>query len=152
MLRPLASALLLAALAAPAYAQHPAAGRPWPVVGTVAESFGRVGNHHLGVETFNPGVTISTESGGEVLAVAAGTVARVGILPEYGTFVIVQHGEYLTCYGNLSVVALREGDAVGLGQTVGRAGTAAQPKGAALFFAVFMGRNPVDPLAWLHAE
>jgi murein hydrolase activator len=153
MLRLLAALLLVVLVAGPARAQ-----RLWPVAGTVTEGYGSYRHPVTGAAAPNPGVFIGTVPGVHVQAVEAGVVAKVDMLPEYGTYVLLRHGETLTAYGNLSLVGVRVGDSIRAGQVVGRAGTAHQPKGAGLFFAVFRydassrAARPLDPLGWLRGE
>ncbi len=126
---------------------------PWPAVGAVSEGFGRVVNQQLGTEIVSPGVIIATAPQAPVRAVFGGTVVKIDLMAEYGTYVLVSHGAYLTCYANLSLISgLHVNDPVRPGQQLGLAGTDAQPRGAALFFAVFNGSRPVDPLQWLRDE
>jgi murein hydrolase activator len=131
---------------------------PWPVTGAVTEPYGVVRNPVTNTETRNPGILIATSPGESVRAVLGGTVAKVDILPEYGLYVLVRHGEYLTVYGNLSLVGVRVGDAVRAGQIVGRSGTEDKPRGEALFFAVFRynaaseSSTTLNPLDWLRDE
>ena len=152
MLRLLATALLVLLVALPTRAQ-----RLWPVSGTVTESYGMVVNGP-GVASPNPGVFIASPAAVPVRAVVEGTVAKVDMMPEYGAYVLVRHGEILTAYANLSQVRVREGDAVRSGQVLGDTGTPQTPKGEGLFFAVFRhdAQNAravtLDPLAWLRGE
>ncbi len=122
---------------------------PWPVPGVVTERFGVVVNPDLGTRTSNPGIVIATAPGTEVRAVAAGRVVRVQTMNEYGRLVFVRHGEFLTLYANLSSASVRVGDEVAAGAPLGRSGTSAEPRGAALFFAVFRDGTPDDPTRWL---
>ncbi|HYE58710.1 MAG TPA: peptidoglycan DD-metalloendopeptidase family protein [Rhodothermales bacterium] len=131
---------------------------PWPVTGAVTEPYGNNRNPITNTVTPNPGILIATSPGESVRAVLGGTVAKVDMMPEYGTYVLVRHGEYLTVYGNLSLVGVRVGDTVRAGQTVGKAGTEDQPRGEALFFAVFHvdaeneRSRTLNPLDWLRDE
>jgi len=122
---------------------------PWPADGTVTAMFGPRTESTYGTRTFSPGMDVATAPGAEVRAVFGGTVTRVGAMAAYGTYVMVAHGDFTTVYGNLSATSVASGDPVATGQAVGRAGTDEQARGPALFFAVFEGDEPVDPLGWL---
>ena len=122
---------------------------PWPVPGVVTERFGVVVNRDLGTRTSSPGIVIAAAPSTEVRAVAAGRVVRVQTMDEYGRLVFVRHGDYLTLYANLSSARVAVGDAVAAGDEIGRSGTDAEPRGAALFFAVFHDGAPEDPTRWL---
>ena len=124
-------------------------GLPWPSQGVVTEPFGEITHPVHGTTTMNPGVLISTSPSAEVRAVFRGEVLGVDVMPEYGTYVVVQHGRYQTLYSNLSLVYAEEGDSIEAGETIGRAGTAAAPKGPGIFFAIFEDGRQMDPQDWL---
>ena len=125
---------------------------PWPADGTVTGSFGTRTDPVYGTSINSVGIDISTQAGAPSRAVFEGTVERVGTMATFGTFVMVSHGDYTTVYGNLSQVVVRGGQQVRAGQVLGRAGTSADRRGAALFFAVFKGGTPVDPVGWLRGR
>ena len=122
---------------------------PWPSPGVVREPFGDIINPVYGTKTPNPGVIIETPASAEVRAIFDGQVIDVSILPEYGTYVVIEHGEYKSVYSNFSMTYVAEGDRVKAGQIVGRAGTDAEPKGKAVFFALFKQGLPINPVPWL---
>jgi murein hydrolase activator len=122
---------------------------PWPVDGTVTGRFGTRTDPAYGTRIESPGIDITTSPGAAVRAVFGGTVERVGAMSTYGTYVMVGHGGFTTVYGNLSDVAVRQGQTVQAGQGLARAGTSQERRGAGLFFAVFEGDDPVDPTDWL---
>ena len=66
-----------------------------------------------------------------------------------GRFVIVEHGNFHTVYGNFSMFYISVGDEVEAGQLIGRSGTEAEPRGEAVFFGVFKDGVPLDPSNWL---
>lgn len=122
---------------------------PRPAVGTINEPFGEVINPEHGTRTNNLHVLIETEASAEVTAVSEGKVSAIDIMPEYGRFILIEHGNYLTFYGNLSLFYVSVGDTVTPGQIIGRAGTDAEPKGRAIFFGVFENGKAVDPEIWI---
>lgn len=122
---------------------------PWPARGVVVEPFGELVNPVHGTRTPNPGLLIATTPQAEVRAVFDGTVLGVSVLPEYGTYVAIQHGEYQSVYSNFSMLYIAEGDRVQAGQVIGRAGTDAEPKQAGVFFGLFKNGSPFDPSPWL---
>ncbi|WP_420454176.1 murein hydrolase activator EnvC family protein [Rubrivirga sp.] len=122
---------------------------PRPADGAVTGRFGSRRDPVTNTTTSSPGIDISTAPGAPARAVFEGVVQRVGTIPTYGTYVMVSHGEYVTLYGNLSQVAVRQGQRVRAGETIGRAGTAAQRRGSQLFFALYQGGTAVDPTGWL---
>lgn len=129
-----------------------AAGRgvlPWPAEGAVVEPFGERIDPVYGTRTPNPGILIATPSSAEVRAAAAGVVSTVDMMPDIGSYIIVEHGDFHTVYGNFSLVYTAVGEQVAAGDLIGRAGTTSEPRGSAVFFGIFQKAVPVDPLVWL---
>lgn len=122
---------------------------PWPSPGVVTEAFGEVVNPVHGTRTPNPGILIATREQEEVRAVFDGQVETVDIIPNFGRFVVVSHGQFQTLYSNFSLLYVGPGDQIDAGQVIGRAGTDAEPRGASVFFAIFDGGEEVDPTRWL---
>ncbi len=125
---------------------------PWPADGTVTGAFGTRTHPVYGTRIEEVGIDVTTAPGAGIRAVFQGTVERIASNPSYGTFVLVSHGGYTTMYGNLSQVLVRQGQAVQAGQALGRAGTAQQRRGPGVFFALFEGEQPVNPLPWLRSR
>jgi septal ring factor EnvC (AmiA/AmiB activator) len=121
---------------------------PWPVRGTLLSRFGRapVG---FGTAIQRNGIEIGTPLGTPVHAVHGGTVAHAAPFTGFGVLVIVDHGDNaFTVYGHLSGTALRQGDTVARGRTVGASG--ATPDGQpAAYFEVRIDGRPVNPVQWL---
>jgi len=122
---------------------------PWPSEGTIQEPFGDIVHPEFGTRTPNPGILIGTEAAAEVVAAFGGRVSTIDIIPDMGRFAIVEHGAFHTVYGNLSLFYIGVGDEVTAGQLIGRTGTDAEPRGTALFFAVFRDGQAEDPVGWL---
>ncbi|MEM6289253.1 MAG: peptidoglycan DD-metalloendopeptidase family protein [Bacteroidota bacterium] len=122
---------------------------PWPADGTVVGRFGVQTDPVTNTRIDNNGIDIATASGAPVRGVFEGTVQRIGQIPTYGTYVMVSHGEFVTFYGNLSQVSVSRGQSLRAGQAIGRAGTESSRRGTQLYFAVFRGGQPVDPMGWL---
>lgn len=122
---------------------------PWPTPGVVREPFGDITNPIHGTKTPNPGILIDTPASAEVRTIFDGQIIDVSILPEYGTYVVIEHGEFKTVYSNFSMTYSAEGDRVKAGDVIGRAGTDAEPRGNAVFFGLFKGGAPIDPVPWL---
>jgi murein hydrolase activator len=124
---------------------------PWPAEGVVTEPFGDLVNPIYGTVTPNPGILIATRSSAEVRTVFDGEIISVSVLPDFGTYIMIEHGDYLSVYSNFSMLYVGEGERVRTGQVIGRAGTEAEPKGAGVFFALFKKgqERPLDPSPWL---
>ena len=124
-------------------------GLPWPAQGAVIEPHGTIKDPVYGTELLNPGILISTTPSAQVTASFNGEVIEVMSMPEFGRVITINHGEYTTLYGNLSLLYVSAGTQVQAGQLIGRAGTDAEPKGNAVFFAIFHNGLDLDPEDWL---
>lgn len=125
---------------------------PWPANGVVREPFGDIVNPVYGTRTPNPGILIDTPSSSDVRAVFNGRVVEVSVLPDFGTYVSIEHGEFQSVYSNFSTTFVNEGDQVRAGQVIGRSGTDDEPKGRAVFFALFRKGVAFDPQPWLSRQ
>ncbi|MDA1028221.1 MAG: peptidoglycan DD-metalloendopeptidase family protein [Bacteroidetes bacterium] len=122
----------------------------WPVSGPVLEPFGEIVHPKYGTKTPNPGILIKAPASTEVNSVFAGKVTTIDFIPDMGRFIIIEHGDYHTVYGNFSLIYVSQGDMIETGQLIGRSGTESEPRGASVFFAVFKGGVPQDPARWLN--
>ena len=100
------------------------------------------------------GVDIAAEAGTKVCAAAAGEVYTVYKDDTMGYTVVISHsGGYKTCYASLSEdVAVKVGDKVTAGQTIGTVGNSALLESAIgdhLHFAVTCNGEEVDPADFL---
>lgn len=124
---------------------------PWPVEGAVTTDFGDQVDPVHETTTYHPGLLIATNPRSPVRAVFDGTVTGIDFVPGYGTYVVIQHGEYLSVYSNFSSLSIDEGNRIEAGQVIGRSGTEDEPRGASLFFGLVNGSSSefVDPSGWL---
>ncbi len=125
---------------------------PWPVDGVITASYGIRVHPVYGTKTPNPGIEIATRPGADVQTVFEGLVNRVFVMPGYGTCIMLRHGDFTTVYCNLSYVYVRAGQYVQQGHVIARAGTENEPRGSALFFALFFHEKKQDPSLWLQAR
>ena len=80
----------------------------WPVRGSVNSEFGRRPSPWTQSVEFHSGIDIKAQMGTPVHAPAAGTVVVAGPAHEYGTAVMLDHGQNIkTLYGHLSKVSVR---------------------------------------------
>ena len=122
---------------------------PWPVDGTVLESFGQ---HYHPVFTnvklpFNNGVTVAVKANAEVRAVFDGTVEKIMMAPGYNQCVLVRHGDYFTFYCKLKNVRVKAGEAVKTGSVLGIVDTIGGEN--QMHFQLWAGREPQNPELWL---
>jgi septal ring factor EnvC (AmiA/AmiB activator) len=128
---------------------------PWPAEGVVSSKFGEATRG--GPASSKNGIQVSLPEGEGVHAVHDGVVAYAGPFSGYGELVILDHGvdrgsargeRSYSLYGHLSGVAVKKGDRVAEGATVGLTGR--DPAGnPALYFELRVDGAPVDPLLWL---
>lgn len=122
---------------------------PWPVSGSVADHYGQ--HYHPVYKSvklpFNNGVNITVSKGTAAKAVFNGDVKRVIVMPGYNKCVLVQHGGYFTFYCKLSTVAVKAGDKIKAGQTIGIVDTIDGQ--TQLHFQIWKGTTPQDPELWL---
>lgn len=132
---------------------------PWPVdQGVVSEKFGRKRHPIHGTLTDNPGVEITSPPAQPVKVVHDGYVYAFQPIPGYGDVVFVQHGKYLTAYGNLSRIDIQKGDLLRKGDVIGLSGTQNSILGEGIFFminetlsnrSIDQSNRQLNPEAWL---
>lgn len=100
-----------------------------------------------GSDDSHPGLDIAVTVGSLVRATAEGSVAETGEDPEYGTFVLLQHGdEYQSMYGHLSRSLVRTGQHIAAGEVIGLSGNTGNSSAPHLHFEVRHRGQVVDPL------
>jgi len=98
----------------------------------------------------NPGIDAEVSAGASALAVYAGKVSGVYMLPGYNTVVIVNHGNYYTVYGNIVSPSVRIGDEVRAGQGLGALATDEDDHSrSSIHFEVWRSREKLNPLEWI---
>ncbi|MDO4786350.1 MAG: peptidoglycan DD-metalloendopeptidase family protein [Fretibacterium sp.] len=122
----------------------------WPVRGPITSAFGRRIHPIFKTKSFHSGIDISAPPGTAVAAAASGEVLFDGWLRGYGQVVILDHGRnYSTVYAHLSSTAVREGQVVQAGRTIGRVGKTGTTTGYHLHFEVRVGSEVKNPLDYL---
>lgn len=124
---------------------------PWPVEkGVVIQGFGT--QTHPVVKTTkikSNGVTIATPKNTEVRTVFDGLVMNIITYKGSNPTVLIQHGNYITAYTNLSDVFVKKGDKVKAKETIGRVFSNPQTGKSELKFSVFKNTTPVNPRGWV---
>jgi septal ring factor EnvC (AmiA/AmiB activator) len=121
----------------------------WPLTGRLIYTFGQQRNAD-GTVILRNGIGIAADEGTPVQAVAGGTVFFAQPYLGYGPSVILSHGGgYYSLYLHLSEILVTEGEAVILGQPIGRVGGSATPEGPHLEFQIRINSRAVDPRPWL---
>lgn len=115
---------------------------------TITSGFGWRSDPLTGSPRFHSGIDVRMAYGEDVRSVAAGRVRLAGDAGGYGNMVAIVHQDGTeTRYAHLAEMVVREGDAVGAGQVVGRSGSSGRVTGPHLHFEVLLDGRRVDPAA-----
>jgi septal ring factor EnvC (AmiA/AmiB activator) len=122
----------------------------WPARGAIVETFGRHRHPKFDAWTMSNGIALSVAAGAPVRAVFEGKAVYARWLAEYGNLVILDHGDgVFTLYAWLQSVAVRPGDYVPVGQTIGRTGLGPGRAEPGVYFELRDRQKAADPVAWL---
>lgn len=128
----------------------PIDGFAWPVLAPITSRFGLRVSPIDGVQRLHAGIDLGVDSGTQIRASKAGTVAVAEMNPTYGLLVIIDHGGgYRSLYAHHSALAVSAGQQVEQGQVVGLAGSTGWSTGPHLHFEIHYEGAPVDPLLLL---
>ena len=124
---------------------------PWPVSrGVVIQRFGT--QPHPVVKTAkikSNGIVIATEKSAKVKTVFKGQVLSVLKFRGSNPTVLIQHGNYITAYKNLSKVFVSKGDVLESGQAIGEVFTNKTNSQSTIQFSIFKKTTPLNPLFWI---
>ena len=124
---------------------------PWPVSrGVVIQRFGT--QPHPVVKTAkikSNGIVIATEKSAKVKTVFKGRVLSVLKFRGSNPTILIQHGNYITAYKNLSKVFVSKGDMLESGQVVGEVFTNKTNSQSTIQFSIFKKTTPLNPLFWI---
>lgn len=124
---------------------------PWPIEqGNISGHFGKH-QHPVydQVTVDNRGIYFQTTKNAKARAVYEGTVTSTFMLDgQYA--VIIQHGNYRTVYSGLSILSVKQGDAVRTKQVLGTIATnVSDDNKTELYFQIYEGKNVLNPELWL---
>jgi murein DD-endopeptidase MepM/ murein hydrolase activator NlpD len=125
-----------------------------PVMGELDASsgFGVRIDPFLGHPAMHTGIDFRGDVGEPVHATASGTITVAGWSGGYGRMVEIDHGNGLaTRYGHMSQIDVSVGQAVKIGQVVGRLGSTGRSTGPHLHYETRIGGEAVDPEKFLRA-
>lgn len=93
------------------------------------------------------GLDIAIQSDSYIRAAGAGTVVEVGQDPDYGRFVVLDHGDgFRTLYGHASGILVDEGRPVRRNEVIALTGSTGRSTAPHLHFEILRDGEPVDPL------
>ena len=122
----------------------------WPTRGYLTDLYGWRTHPITGKRDFHHGVDIATQLGNKVIATASGTVLAAGYRDYYGNLVVIDHGyEYVTWYGHLASIVVKEGQRIKRGQLIGYVGSTGRSNAPHLHYEVRFMRKPVNPMKFM---
>jgi hypothetical protein len=121
-----------------------------PVRANMTSRYGYRTHPMSGRRHVHAGIDFRGRTGTPVLAGSAGRVETVGRKGAYGKTIVINHGNsFTTLYGHLSGYAVKKGDWVNLGQTIGYIGRTGRATGPHLHFEVRCHNVPLNPMKFL---
>lgn len=106
----------------------------------------------LGLKNYNGGIDWAVPMGTTIQAAAGGKVIRADFtdVTGYGGHVRIQHlNGYITIYAHLSVITVKVGKQVEVGQMIGLSGNSGNSTGPHLHFEARVNDVPFDPYPYL---
>jgi murein DD-endopeptidase MepM/ murein hydrolase activator NlpD len=126
--------------------------KPLPGEIDTSSGFGMRMDPFLRMPAMHTGIDFRGETGEPIRATASGTVTRTGWSGGYGKMVEIDHGNGLsTRYGHLTAIDVEVGQAVRIGQVVGRLGSTGRSTGPHLHYETRIDGEAVDPQRFLRA-
>ena len=111
--------------------------------------FGRQKHPRFDAWVMNNGIEVAAPAGTRVVAAYPGRVVHARWLKGYGNLVIVDHGaRFLSLYGRLAAVSVREGDDVRMNDPVGVVAAPTEDEPAGAYLEIRDAGKAVDPLPW----
>jgi septal ring factor EnvC (AmiA/AmiB activator) len=121
-----------------------------PTPGRLVRSFGRIKDDRYGTFTQNDGLDLEAPLGAEVKAVLKGKIVYADWFRGYGKLMIVDHGRgFTSLYAHLGEYAVRVGESVGEGETIGYVGDTGYVAKPTLHFELRQDGAAVNPEPWL---
>jgi murein DD-endopeptidase MepM/ murein hydrolase activator NlpD len=122
----------------------------WPVRGAVNSEYGNRQSPWGENREFHSGIDIRADRGTPVYAPAAGTVMHAGPAQDYGTTIILDHGQDIrSLYGHLSKMNVQPGQRVERGTLLGYSGNTGRSSGPHLHYEIHVKGQAVNPRAYL---
>ena len=104
----------------------------------------------LGIRAFHNGLDFSAAEGEPIRATADGRVKTVGSGPDYGKFVVIDHGDRLeTRYAHASKIFVKEGDLVQREDVIALVGNTGRSTGPHLHYEIRYKNRSLDPRQYL---
>ena len=125
-----------------------------PVQGPELAPFGKKRMHNGTVNAgFHNGIDLRAPAGASAKAANAGIVILAVSFRAHGKVVLINHGQgVMTVYLHMQSIAVRPGQMVRKGQTIGKVGSTGVSTGPHIHWQVFVHGVPVDPEQWQNTE
>ena len=118
----------------------------YPVEGNISSPYGKRDNPISGERTFHSGVDISATPGMPIRATADGAVSYSGWTQSSGNVVLVEHGcGFTTAYAHNRSNAVKVGQRVKRGETVGYIGSSGKSTGPHVHYEVWEKGKRINP-------
>ena len=122
----------------------------WPVRGWLTSRFGNRLSPFSGNVQMHKGIDIASRRDTPITATAAGVVSYVGYDSGLGKVIKINHGYGMkTLFGHMSKTAVKIGQKVKRGDTIGFVGNTGLSTGPHLHYAVQVKNVPVNPLRYI---
>lgn len=123
----------------------------WPARGWISSWYGWRSDPFTGSRTFHNGIDIGVDTGTPVRAAMEGSVSETGYNSSFGNYVILyHHAGWMTLYGHLQTISVREGQRIAAGQRIAYSGNTGYSTGPHLHFTVFKNGRTMNPYNVLH--
>ena len=120
---------------------------PCPSCHTITSPFGWRYHPIYQTQKYHSGVDIGASYGATIVAADGGTIITAGSVSGYGNCVVINHGNGITTlYGHMSSIAVRVGQKVSKGQTIGYVGSTGNSTGPHLHWEVTVNGVRQNPL------
>jgi murein DD-endopeptidase MepM/ murein hydrolase activator NlpD len=121
-----------------------------PVRGILTDGFGGRSDPFTREPGQHNAIDISSAVGQPIRTPADGIVVKAEWASGYGNVIYISHGYgYSTRYGHLSSFAVRPGQRIKRGETIGYVGSTGRSTGPHLHYEVRVNNNPVNPLEYI---
>ncbi len=124
---------------------------PWPLKsGNIAMAFGEHPSPIAkNVTVKSNGIRIETNEKEPVHAIFNGTVINVQAIKGANRTVLIQHGNYISVYRNLTHINVKKGQQVKTGDNLGRVGNSRDTHRPTLNFYIFKDSHYINPMHWI---
>lgn len=124
----------------------------WPTVShSITSNFGLRSDPFNRASSLHTGIDIKGSRGTPVYAGADGTVIMAEHYGGYGNAIKIRHSDkYVTLYGHLSEIKVKQGDSITKGNNIGSIGSTGRSTGPHLHYEIIEDGEPINPLPFMN--